>query len=141
MATAKKPMTITIGIATSSYQREAPTTVLRLAEKLLERGHHVNIWGFEEAVTLTNANQKDHSEPPGLHEVAGKQHTYVGKFVDGIIRAGLHSGALKWVSCILCVQERGVDANQMGGVVIGTFGDFWKFAHNSDRLIMIPTYR
>ncbi len=44
-ATGKKPMTVTIGIATSSYQREAPTTVLRLAEKLLERGHHVNIRG------------------------------------------------------------------------------------------------
>ena len=141
MATQMQPKVVTIGIATASYQREAPTTVLRLTEKLLQKGAHVNIWTFEEAVTLTNKDQKDHQEPPGLHEVAGKQHTYVGKFVDGIMKAGLHSGALKWVVCILCVQERGVEAHQMNGAIIGTFADFWKFANASDKLIMIPTYR
>ena len=133
--------TVTIGIAMSSYQREGPTTMLRLAEKLLAKGAHVNIWTFEEGTTLTNKDQKDHLEPPGLREVSGQQHTYVGKFVDGIMRAGLHSGALKWVVCILCVQERGTEFHQMNGAVIGTFADFWKFAHASDRLIMMPTYR
>ncbi len=135
------PKTVPIGIATSSYQREAPTTMLRRAEKLLERAAHVNMWTFEEGTTLSNKDQQDHQEPPGLQAVSGRQHTYVGKFVDGIMRAGLHSGALKWVVCILCVQERGTEFHQMNGAVIGTFADFWQFAHASDRLIMMPTYR
>ena len=82
MASAK---TVTIGIAMSSYQREAPTTMLRLAEKLLAKGVHVNIWTFEDGTALSNKDQKDHMEPPGLREVSGQQHTYVGKFVDGIM--------------------------------------------------------
>ncbi|HZR46690.1 MAG TPA: hypothetical protein VFA47_08305, partial [Candidatus Manganitrophaceae bacterium] len=70
MATATTPVAapaktkkVAIVLATGSYQREAPTTVLRLVEKLLQRGVDVNVWAFEEAVTLTNKDQIDHNEP------------------------------------------------------------------------------
>jgi tRNA 2-thiouridine synthesizing protein D len=136
-----KPRTITFFIATGSYLREAPTTLLRLAEKLMQRGITVNVWAFEEAVTVTNRDQIDHAEPGSLQKVLGEKHTHIGKAIDGLVRAGLHGAKMDWVSCILCVQERGVERHQMNGIIIGTLGDFWKFIRSSDRVIAVPTYR
>ncbi|AIA30458.1 DsrE/DsrF/TusD sulfur relay family protein [Leptospirillum ferriphilum] len=132
---------VTLILSTGSYLREAPTTVLRLVEKLLERGIEVNVWAFEEAVTLTNRNQIEHSEPPSLRKVIGDKHAYIGKFIDQLLRAGLHTSKLNWVTCILCAQERGVEHHQMNGVMIGTLGDLWKFIQSADQVIAIPAYR
>jgi tRNA 2-thiouridine synthesizing protein D len=148
MATATAPTAapaktkrVAIVLATGSYQREAPTTVLRLVEKLLQRGVDVNVWAFEEAVTLTNKDQIDHNEPGSLQKVLGEKHPNIGRFIDQLIRAGLHGAKLDWVSCILCVQERGVEKHQMGGAIVGTLGDLWKFIKAADKVICIPTYR
>lgn len=132
---------VAIMIATGSYLRESPTTVLRLTEKLLQRGVDVNVWAFEEAVTLTNKDQIDHNEPSSLQKVLGEKHGHVSRAIDALMRAGLHGAKLDWVSCILCVQERGVEKHQMGGSIIGTLGDLWKFIRAADRVISIPTYR
>ncbi len=128
-------------LATGSYQREAPTTVLRLAEKLLERGIEVNVWAFEEAVTLTNRDQIEHNEPPSLREVLGDRHAPIGRFIDQLLRVGLHGTKMDWVTCILCAQERGVERHQIGGAIIGTLGDLWKFVKGADQVIAIPVYR
>lgn len=132
---------VAIILSTGSYQREAPTTVLRLAEKLLERGVEVNVFAFEEAVTLTNRDQIEHNEPPSLRKVLGDRHVYVGKFVDQLLRAGLHGAKMDWVTCILCAQERGVEHHQIGGSIVGTLGDLWKFVRDADHVLAIPTYR
>lgn len=137
----RKVQKVAIVISTGSYMREAPTTVLRLAEKLLERGVEVNVWAFEEAVTLTNRDQIEHSEPPSLRKVIGDKHAYIGKFIDQFLRAGLHGAKMDWVTCILCAQERGVEHHQMNGVIVGTLGDLWKFVRAADQVIAIPAYR
>jgi tRNA 2-thiouridine synthesizing protein D len=143
MAVAEKTKTkrVTIMLATGSYLREAPTTVLRLVEKLLQKGVDVNVWAFEEAVTLTNKDQIDHNEPSSLQKVLGEKHGHISRSIDMLLRAGLHGAKLDWVSCILCVQERGVEKHQMGGAIIGTLGDLWKFIKSADKVISIPTYR
>jgi len=141
VAEKKKVRKVAIVLSTASYQREAPTTVLRLAEKLLERGIEVNVWAFEEAVTLTNLNQIEHNEPPSLRSVLGEKHLFPGKFIDQLLRVGLHGAKLDWVTCILCAQERGVEHHQMGGSIIGTLGDLWKFIGSADQVIAIPSYR
>ena len=141
VAAPTKTKKVAIVLATASYQREAPTTVLRLVEKLLQRGVDVNVWAFEEAVTLTNKDQIDHNEPGSLQKVLGEKHPNIGRFIDQLIRAGLHGAKLDWVSCILCVQERGVEKHQMGGAIVGTLGDLWKFIKAADKVICIPTYR
>jgi tRNA 2-thiouridine synthesizing protein D len=136
-----KTRKVAIILSTGSYQREAPTTVLRLAEKLLERGVEVNVFAFEEAVTLTNQDQIEHNEPPSLRKVLGDRHVYVGKFVDQLLRAGLHGAKMDWVTCILCAQERGVEHHQIGGAIVGTLGDLWKFVRSADHVLAIPVYR
>lgn len=141
MAVAEKAKRVCIMLATGSYLREAPTTVLRLTEKLLQKGVDVNVWAFEEAVTLTNKDQIDHKEPSSLQKVLGEKHGHVGRSIDMLMRAGLHGAKLDWVSCILCVQERGTEKHQMGGAIIGTLGDLWKFIKSADKVISIPTYR
>jgi len=137
----KRVRRVAIVLSTGSYQREAPTTVLRLAEKLLERGIEVNVWAFEEAVTLTNREQIEHNEPPSLKPVLGESHAPVGRFIDQLLRAGLHGAKMDWVTCILCAQERGVEKHQMGGAIVGTLGDLWKFVGGADQVIAIPAYR
>lgn len=137
----QKVSTVAIILSTGSYQREAPTTVLRLAEKLLERGIEVNVWAFEEAVTLTNREQVEHNEPPSLREVLGDRHAPIGRFIDQLLRVGLHGPKMDWVTCILCAQERGVENHQIGGPIIGTLGDLWKFVNRADQVIAIPVYR
>ncbi|MBI4319483.1 MAG: DsrE family protein [Chloroflexi bacterium] len=128
-------------LPTGTYQREAPTTVLRLTERLLQRGVEVNVWTFEEGTSITNRDQIEHAEPASLKEIIGDKHPPTGKFVDALLRAGLHGAKLDWVSCVLCVQERGVHNHQMNGVIIGTLGDLWKFVRNADKVIAIPAYR
>jgi tRNA 2-thiouridine synthesizing protein D len=141
MAGTQSARSVAIVLATGSYEREAPTTVLRLAEKLLQRGVNVNVWAFEEAVTLTNKDQIDHSEPGALQGILGEKHSHVSKYIDMLLRAGLHGAKLDWVSCVLCVQERGVEKHQMNAVTIGTLGDLWRFIRAADRVITIPSYR
>jgi tRNA 2-thiouridine synthesizing protein D len=141
VAKKKKTRKVAFILSTGSYQREAPTTVLRLAEKLLEREIEVNVFAFEEAVTLTNRDQIEHNEPPSLRKVLGERHVYVGKFVDQLLRVGLHGAKMDWVTCILCAQERGVENHQIGGSIVGTLGDLWKFVRGADHVIAIPTYR
>ena len=123
-------------LATSSYRRETPTTVLHLNEKLLQRGARSG--PSRRAFTLTN---KDHSEPGSIQEFTGKEHTYVGRYIDILLRAGLHYGSLKWVSRILGVQELGVENHQMLGTIIGSLGDAWRFIRAADRVLCVPTYR
>lgn len=137
----QKVRTVAIVLSTASYQREAPTTVLRLAEKLLERGVNVNVWAFEEAVTLTNKDQIEHNEPPSLRNILGDKHAFIGRYIDQLLRVGLHGPKLDWVTCILCAQERGLEHHQMGGVIVGTLGDLWKFVRGADQVISIPAYR
>lgn len=132
---------LTMVLATGTYLREAPTTVLRIAEKALAKGYDVNVWAFEEAVTLSNKDQAEHREPAAVEKVIGEKHKAYGHALEPILKKGIHRPKMDWTSCILCVQERGVEKHQMQGVTIGTLGDAWKYVKESDKVVYIPTYR
>ncbi len=132
---------LSIILATGTYMREAPTTVLRLTEKCLEKGYDVNVWTFEEAVTLSNKDQIEHREPAAIEKVIGEKHPAFAHALEPLLKKGIHRPKLDWVACVLCVQERGVEKHQMQGITIGTLGDGWRFVKEADRAIFIPTYR
>lgn len=132
---------LTLVLATSTYLSESPTTVLRLAEKAVSKGYDVNVWTFEEAVTLSNKEQVEHREPAAVEKVIGEKHPAFAHALEPLLKKGVHKPKLDWVACVLCVQERGVEKHQMQGVTIGTLGDVWKYVKESDRAVFIPTYR
>lgn len=132
---------VTIVLDSNAYLREAPNTVMRLAEALLKKGVNVNIWTFEEAVSLSNKGQLAHAEPPAVQPLLGESHRAVGDYVDLLLKAGVHGAKLSWLACILCVQERGVFDRQMNGVIIGTLGDMWRFVKETGKTLFVPSYR
>ncbi|MFQ5762182.1 MAG: DsrE family protein [Candidatus Bathyarchaeia archaeon] len=132
---------LTLVLSTGTYLNEAPTSVLRLAEKAVTKGYDVNVWAFEEAVTLSNKDQIEHREPAAVEKVIGETHPTYANALEPLLKKGVHTPKFDWVSCVLCVQERGVEKHQMQGVTIGTLGDVWKYVKESDRAVFVPAYR
>lgn len=94
-------------------------TALRLAERLLARGHRVTVFAAREAATLA----------------AGS-----GEIADGIaalVRRGVHGGTLDWVVDGAAVERAGVGDRLVQGVVEGDAADLWGFVRDADVLLSV----
>jgi hypothetical protein len=101
-------------ILNSGAQNERITTALRLAERMLARGHRVTIFAHDEAATLS----------AGSGDLAGA--------VAALLRRGVHGGTLDWVVEADAAQALGVAAEQVPGVVHGDHADLWAFVRDAD---------
>lgn len=129
--------TLTIGLVSGPYTREAPTTAMRIAAKALEKGYGVNMWTYEDAVVITDRGQRQHPEPNTPVTAGKEEHSVVGEYAEALLKRGIHEPKLDWVACVLCLMERGLHEHQLPGVTIGTFADFWRFAAESHRTLLI----
>lgn len=111
-------MTVAL-LLTSGSHDETTTTALRLAERLLARGHRLTVFAHEEAATLS-ARGSDAAEA-----------------VAALVRAGVHGATLDWVVHASAAEKLGADAGQVGGVVPGSHADLWSFVREAD-LVLSP---
>lgn len=119
--------TLTIVLTKGPYAHEAPYTVLRIAEKALDKGYNVNVVTYLDGTYVTHHKQK------------AERYPIVGKLAHRLIYPkGLTGPKFDLMACIRCTEARGITDEMVEGVVIGALYDVFDFAKHSDKVIVIP---
>ena len=93
---------------------ERTATALRLADRLLARGHRVTVFASDAAAGLA----------------AGRGE--VPDAIAALLRRGVHGGTLHWVVDGPSAQRLGVAEHLAAGVVPGDHADLWAFVREAD---------
>ncbi|MGH8884137.1 MAG: DsrE family protein [Egibacteraceae bacterium] len=100
---------------------ERATTALRLAERLLARGHRVTVFAHDSAAGLS----------AGTGELPAA--------VASLLRRGVHGGTLDWVVEADAAEAMGIAGCQAPGVVPGDHADLWTFVREADIVLSLGT--
>ncbi len=131
--------TLTFAIMDAPYESARSTTALRLIDLAVRRGHNVNVFAYEGAVSVPFARQAPHPNAVHGRDVAEEDHPNPKDWVRAVMEeAARRGGKVDWVQCGLCVDERGV-TESIPGTRRGSPADFWKFVQESDNTLVIPT--
>lgn len=93
---------------------EPTATALRLADRLLARGHRVTVFAGDAAAGLA----------AGSGDVADA--------VAALLHRGAHGGTLHWVVDRAAAQRQGVEDSLVPGVIPGDLADLWAFVRDAD---------
>jgi tRNA 2-thiouridine synthesizing protein D len=131
--------TLTMMIMEPPYESSNTFTAFRTIESALKKGHDVNVFAFEGAVSLSFAEQKGHPNPVKGSSVEEEKHPLTREFVSGLFALANEKGCkLDWVNCGFCVDERGA-GNWVEGPRRGGPPDFAAMAKASDKVLTIAT--
>ena len=130
--------TLTFAVMDPPYETARSTTLLRLLDIAVRRGHNVNVFAYEGAVCLPLRDQAPHANPVKGTTVEQEEHPTTKAFVSSLLEIGSGNPLLTWVNCGLCVDERGA-GNVVEGVKRGSPADFLKMAQESTNTLVIPT--
>lgn len=131
--------TITILTMDAPYESATSTTALRLIDAAIRKGHNVNVFAYEGAVTYSLATQKPHQNPVKGTSVEEERHPTTKDWVTALVTAAKEKGvSLDWVRCGLCEDERGA-FEHVAGTRRGGPADFVKQIAASDNVLVIPT--
>jgi tRNA 2-thiouridine synthesizing protein D len=92
------------------FESSRSTTALRLLMFAAKRGYDINVLAYEGATYLPFSGQAGH--PNGLHghDVTEEDHPLPKQWVEAIRdTAAANGGALDWINCGLCADERGAN--------------------------------
>lgn len=106
-------------VLTGSAGAEQTGTALRLAERLLARGHRVSVFAHERD-TVLSAGDGD-----------------VARGVAALLRRGVHGGTLDWVVEEQAARRHAVADAQVAGVVPGDHSDLWAFVRQADVVLSV----
>lgn len=124
--------TLTIALMDSPYESGTTTTALRIADAAVRKGHNVNVFAYEGAVSLTMKEQKPHPNPVKGTSVEEQKHPTTANFVAGL----LATGKVDWINCGMCVDERGA-GDWIEGPRRGGPGDLLKWSDASDNTLIM----
>jgi tRNA 2-thiouridine synthesizing protein D len=112
---------------------------MRLLDIAARRGHNLNVFAYEGAVSLAFAKQAPHANSVHGRSVDEEDHPNPKEWVAAIIaEAGRHGGKVEWVQCGLCVDERGA-GECIPGLRRGSPADLLAFAEASHNTLVVPT--
>jgi tRNA 2-thiouridine synthesizing protein D len=131
--------TLTFALMDPPFESARSTTALRLIDLALRRGHHVNVFAYEGAVSLAFAGQKAHANAVHGRDLAEEDHPLTRDWIAALRDAAQERGLrFDWVNCGLCVDERGMEPS-IPGPRRGSPADFAKFIEESHNTLVIPT--
>ncbi len=131
--------TLTLMIMDPPYESSNTMTAFRMIESALNKGHNVNVFAFEGAVSLSFAEQKGHPNPVHGTSAVEEKHPLTREFVSALFKIAKAKGVkLDWVNCGFCVDERGA-SNWVEGPRRGGPPDFVKMYNESDKTLVIAT--
>ena len=131
--------TLTFALMDPPYETENLTTAFRILDVAARRGYHLNVFAYEGAAGLAFVRQTPHPNPVHGKTVAEENHPTMKDQVAALLAAAeQHGGKVDWVSCGMCVDERGVN-EFVPGTRRGGPADFHTFAEASDNVLVIPT--
>ena len=90
------PKTITLALMDGPYESETTTTMLRIADAALRKGHKVNVFAYEGAVSLTMKDQMPHADPVKGTTAEEQDHPTTARFVEGLFK--MADGRLDWIN-------------------------------------------
>ncbi|MGH8904744.1 MAG: DsrE family protein [Egibacteraceae bacterium] len=108
-------------ILNEGAHNERATTALRLAERILARGHRVTVFAHDSAASLS----------AGTGELPAA--------VAALLRRGVHGGTLDWVVEADAAEAMGITGCQAPGVVPGDHADLWTFVREADIVLSLGT--
>lgn len=114
MAVSRKTLTFHL---TDGSLSETTATALRLADRLLARGHRVTVFASDAAAGLA----------------AGRGE--VPNAIAALLHRGVHGGTLHWVVDRPSAERLGVVDNLAPGVVPGGHADLWAFVRDADAVL------
>ena len=131
--------TLSLLLMDPPFESTNSTTAYRIIDAALEKGHNVNIFAFEGAVSLTMTVQQLHPNPVHGTDAEQENHPLPRTFIAGLFAKAKAKGVkLEWVNCGFCVDERGagdwIDGPRRGGPP-----DFKTMLDESDTTLVIPT--
>ncbi len=131
--------TLTLLIMDPPYESANSTTAFRIADAAIRKGNNVNVFAFEGAVALTNANQTGHPNPVHGTTAEEENHPTTKEFAAALFRLAEENGVtLDWVNCGFCVDERGA-TDWIAGPRRGGPPNFLQMVNSSDATIVIAT--
>jgi tRNA 2-thiouridine synthesizing protein D len=131
--------TLTFALMDPPFESARSTTALRLIDLALRRGHHVNVFAYEGAVSLAFAGQKAHANAVHGRDQTEEDHPLTRDWIAALRDAAQERGLrLDWVNCGLCVDERGMEPS-IPGPRRGSPADLARFIEESDNTLVIPT--
>lgn len=131
--------TLTFVLNDPPYETARSTTGLRLIDAAIRKGHNVNVFAYEGAVSLAFTKQTPHGNGVHGRTTEEEDHPLPREWIASLIDAAHEKGlAVDWVNCGLCVDERGV-LEILPGTRRGGPPDLGKFVEASDNTLVIPT--
>ncbi len=131
--------TLTFVLMDPPYENARTTTALRLVDAAIRRGHDVNVFAYEGAVSVPFAKQAPHPNAVHGRDLEQEDHPNPKDWVAALYKeAEKRGGKIDWVQCGLCVDERGA-SEWIEGPRRGSPADLVKFAEASDNTLVIPT--
>ena len=131
--------TLTFAVMDPPYETARSTTLLRLLDIAVRRGHNVNVFAYEGAVYLPFALQKAHPNPAHGRNAEEENHMLTKDVIAALMTTAERGGTkLDWVNCGMCVDERGA-GEAIAGVRRGSPADLLKMAQESDNTLVIGT--
>jgi tRNA 2-thiouridine synthesizing protein D len=133
------PTTLTFVLNDPPFENARSTTALRLIDRAVRRGHHVNVFAYEGAVSLAFAKQTPHANGVHGRDAAAEDHPTTKDWIAAILaEAERRNVKVDWVNCGLCVDERGAN-EAIAGTRRGSPADLAKFVEASANTLVIPT--
>jgi tRNA 2-thiouridine synthesizing protein D len=131
--------TLTFALMDPPFESARSTTAARLVDLALRRGHDVNVFAYEGAVSLAFAGQQPHANSVHGTSAEEEDHPLTRDWVAALFaEAGARGAKLDWVNCGLCVDERGA-GDSVPGPRRGSPADFARFIEESHNTLVIPT--
>lgn len=131
--------TLTFVLMDAPFESSRTATALRVIDRAIQRGCHVNVFAYEGAVLLPFKHQQQHPNAVHGRDAAEEDHPLPREWVAGMIATAAEKGVdFQWINCGLCVDERGA-GDSIDGVQRGTPADLWKMASASDNTLVVAT--
>ena len=131
--------TLSLLLMDPPYESANSTTALRIIDAALRKGHDVNVFAFEGAVSLTMKGQQAHPNPVHGTDCEKENHPLPRAFIAALFDLAKEKGSkLHWVNCGFCVDERGA-GDWIDGPVRGGPPNFKAMLDESTTTLVIPT--
>ena len=131
--------TLTFVLMDAPYESARSTTAYRLIDIAARRGHTIKVFAYEGAAAQPFIKQIPHANSVHACDVNAEDHPNPKEWIAALMtEAKKNGGALEWINCGLCVDERGV-GEAIPGVVRGSPADLLKISEASVNTLVIPT--
>jgi tRNA 2-thiouridine synthesizing protein D len=131
--------TLTFLLMDGPFEQARTTSAFRIIEAALEKGHNVNVFAYEGAVSLPFAKQQPHANAMHGHTVDEENHPLTKDWIIALDEKAKAKGCqFDWINCGLCVDERGVN-EAIPQARRGAPKDFWQWATESNATLVIGT--